>query len=119
MEEPEPAPTTTPEPDLPTRCPWERELESPKPVGFGLDDAPPERPLGPGDESLGLTHELFLPSPKHAAPHPVIVFLHSRQESGSFELTNQQSLPGLLRNQTFAPSFPFIVIVPQCPKSCA
>jgi len=67
-------------------------------------------------------YELFLPkaSPPSGAKSPILVFLHGRGESGAFDVTNAQSLPlQLLANATFAASFPFITIVPQCPESCA
>ena len=54
--------------------------------------------------------------------HPVIVFLHGRGESGGFAVSYAQSLPWLLvkgNNASFAASFPFIVIAPQCPAHCA
>ena len=69
-----------------------------------------------------IPYEIFLPTMptadnKHGAP--VLVFLHGRGESGSFDVTNEQSLPlQLLANTSFAMLCPFIVIVPQCPESC-
>lgn len=48
------------------------------------------------------------------------MFLHGRGESGSFSVTNLQSLPlQLLTNSTLSDNFPFIVIIPQCPKDCS
>ena len=69
----------------------------------------------------GLHFELFLPFTWTAANRqPVLVFLHGRGESGGFEVTNAQSLPSLLlTNRSFAASFPFVTIVPQCPQQCA
>lgn len=68
-----------------------------------------------------LPAELFLPHNwPSKAPTPLIVFLHGRGESGGFAVTNAQSLPlQLLANTSFAASFPFAVLVPQCPASCA
>ena len=72
-----------------------------------------------------LKFELFVPSnwqsPSATAKrYPVIVFLHGRGESGGFEINNAQSLPlQLLTNRSFAASFPFITVVPQCPRQCA
>ena len=69
-----------------------------------------------------LKFELFVPSnwqpPSATAKrYPVIVFLHGRGESGGFEINNAQSLPlQLLTNRSFAASFPFITVVPQCPR---
>ena len=74
-------------------------------------------------ERQGLKFELFLPTawqPLPSSPLPVIVFLHGRGESGGFDVTNAQSLPlQLLTNASFAATFPFIAIVPQCPHECA
>ena len=71
----------------------------------------------------GLIFELFLPwswRPATTVSYPVLIFLHGRGESGGFGVTNAQSLPlQLLSNQSFATSFPFISIVPQCPAECA
>lgn len=69
----------------------------------------------------GLHFEVFLPVPAAArAPLPVLVFLHGRGESGGFAVTNAQSLPNLLAtNATFKQSFPFLVVIPQCPRRCA
>ena len=69
----------------------------------------------------GLHFELFLPAAWTAAEHhPVLVFLHGRGESGGFDVTNAQSLPSLLlNNRSFAASFPFVTVVPQCPSQCA
>jgi len=69
-----------------------------------------------------LPFELFLPrqSTSPGTLSPVLVFLHGRGESGAFDVTNAQSLPlQLLTNKSFAASFPFITIVPQCPWECA
>lgn len=58
-----------------------------------------------------LPSQLFRPRTGHA-PHPVIVFLHGGGD-GPFDVMNRQSLPSLLlNNQTFADTFPFIVITP-------
>jgi len=67
-------------------------------------------------------YELFLPksAPPPGTKSPILVFLHGRGESGAFDVTNAQSLPlQLLANASFAASFPFITLVPQCPASCA
>ena len=68
-----------------------------------------------------LQYELFVPSAVQSGKKtPVIVFLHGRGESGGFDVTNAQSLPlQLLTNASFTSSFPFIVLVPQCPWECA
>lgn len=69
-----------------------------------------------------LKFELFIPNSwtPNTGPHPVLVFLHGRGESGGFDVTNAQSLPlQLLNNHSFAATFPFIVLVPQCPSVCA
>jgi predicted peptidase len=65
-------------------------------------------------------YELFLPNKlSRFEKAPVMVFLHGRGESGSFSVTNKQSLPlQLLTNNTLTDTFPFIVIVPQCPEDC-
>ena len=69
-----------------------------------------------------LRYELFLPTVAPPAParSPLLVFMHGRGESGGFDVTNAQSLPlQLLANASFAASFPFAVLVPQCPEYCA
>lgn len=68
-----------------------------------------------------LQFELFLPEAwDPAASAPVLVFLHGRGESGGFDVTNAQSLPlQLLTNKSFAATFPFIAVIPQCPAQCA
>ena len=70
----------------------------------------------------GLSFELFLPTKwRPATRWPVLVFLHGAGESGGFEVTNAQSLPWQLvagNNASFAASFGFIVLVPQCPQAC-
>lgn len=65
-------------------------------------------------------YELFLPrSPPTSGFSPVLVFLHGRGESGAFDVTNAQSLPlQLLTNSSFSATFPFITVVPQCPREC-
>ena len=69
---------------------------------------------------LALLFELFLPvnwDPSHT--HPVITFLHGRGESGGFDVTNAQSLPlQLISNASAIATFPFIVVIPQCPVNC-
>jgi poly(3-hydroxybutyrate) depolymerase len=69
-----------------------------------------------------LRHEFFLPAPRppEGTRTPLLVFLHGRGESGSFDVTNAQSLPLQLRtNFSFSAAFPFAVLVPQCPETCA
>lgn len=69
-----------------------------------------------------LDYELFLPAEwSPSTPKaPVLVFLHGRGESGAFDVTNAQSLPlQLIQNTSFIQRCPFIVIVPQCPAECA
>eukprot|EP00908_Phaeocystis_cordata_P009833 Transcript_20639.p1 GENE.Transcript_20639~~Transcript_20639.p1 ORF type:complete len:295 (-),score=82.19 Transcript_20639:332-1216(-) len=70
-----------------------------------------------------LHFELFVPKAwQPAVPSPVLVFLHGRGESGGFDVTNAQSLPWQLvsgNNASFASSCGFIVVVPQCPQTCA
>ena len=69
----------------------------------------------------GVKFGLFLPARwRRGASHPVIVFLHGRGESGGFAVTNAQSLPWLLagNNVSFASTFQFIVVAPQCPREC-
>ena len=58
-----------------------------------------------------LPSQIFVP--RTSAPaHPILVFLHGGGD-GPFNVMNQQSLPWLLlNNQTFAASFPFLVILP-------
>lgn len=87
----------------------------------GCVGSAPAQGLSPVVDSSGLPYELFLPNEASSpAPHPVLVFLHGRGESGAFDVTNAQSLPlQLLQNESFAATFPFIVVVPQCPSSCA
>ena len=66
-------------------------------------------------------YELFLPKspPPPGAKSPILVFLHGRGESGAFDVTNAQSLPlQLLTNSSFFATFPFVVLVPQCPEAC-
>ena len=71
--------------------------------------------------STGLIYELFVPrSPPPTEAVPVLIFLHGRGESGSFDTTNRQSLPlRLLEDTHFADTLPFLVVIPQCPESCA
>uniref|UniRef100_A0A7S1NCY2 Phospholipase/carboxylesterase/thioesterase domain-containing protein n=1 Tax=Eutreptiella gymnastica TaxID=73025 RepID=A0A7S1NCY2_9EUGL len=84
-----------------------------------------DTPVGELQPILGrynIRYELFLPKAWKAGTSkwPVLVFLHGRGESGSFDVTNAQSLPlQLLNNRTFIEQCPFIVLVPQCPRSCA
>ena len=60
------------------------------------------------------------PNRDHAGTHPILVFLHGRGESGGFAVSFAQSLPWLLQNNaSFASTFPFIVLAPQCPIHCA
>ena len=66
----------------------------------------------------GLPSQLFLPSAPltgraaETGLRPVLVFLHGGTD-GPFEALNSQSLPNLLlRNATFAASWPFITIFP-------
>ena len=74
-------------------------------------------------EAYGLNFEVFVPrawSKADKGSWPVLVFLHGRGESGGFDVTNAQSLPlQLLNNASFAASFPFITLIPQCPRQCA
>ena len=71
----------------------------------------------------GVVFGLFLPTAqREGEASPVLVFLHGRGESGGFAVANAQSLPWLLsrgNNASFAASFPFIVVAPQCPQECA
>jgi len=74
-------------------------------------------------EKQTLKYEIFVPKSCElpcSMAAPVLVFLHGRGESGGFDVTNAQSLPWLLKNNaTFADSFNFISIIPQCPQECA
>jgi predicted peptidase len=69
-----------------------------------------------GEDPATLPYQLFVPhTPVHASPSslkPLIVFLHGAGD-GPFEEMNAQSLPGLLlRNASFAASFPFLALFP-------
>lgn len=89
--------------------------------------------LQPGELTLvtigALQYEVFAPATyaagnrlhgKAGRRHPVLVFMHGRGESGSFHVTNAQSLPlQLSMNRTFAVRFPFLALIPQCPQACA
>ena len=78
-------------------------------------------------EKHTLLFELFIPNSctgtsgaPLCAKVPVLIFLHGRGESGGYDVTNAQSLPWLLlNNKTFADSFEFVAVIPQCPGYCA
>jgi len=71
------------------------------------------------ETEAGLKYLLYLPVERDGKS-PMIVFLHGRGESGGFEITKKQSLPLQLdTNSTLKQEFPFITIMPQCPRRCA
>lgn len=78
-------------------------------------------------QNTTLLYELFIPNScggTNGRPicnkAPVLVFLHGRGESGSYDVTNAQSLPWLLqKNNSFMAEFGFITAIPQCPLHCA
>lgn len=66
------------------------------------------------DDPSTLPYQLFVPTAPLGADElrPVLVFLHGAGD-GPFVEMNQQSLPGLLlRNASFAQSFPFVSLFP-------
>lgn len=69
-----------------------------------------------GEDPQTLPYQLFVPMTPLSDPairtRPLIVFLHGAGD-GPFEEMNAQSLPGLLlRNASFAASFPFVALFP-------
>eukprot|EP00466_Bigelowiella_natans_P008321 jgi/Bigna1/78677/fgenesh1_pg.56_\ len=87
------------------------------------DSDPPVGELVSRKSAEGLNYLLYLPeqwTPKSEKKYPVIVFLHGRGESGGTSVMTEQSLPLQLKtNSTLRKAFPFIVILPSCPWSCA
>eukprot|EP00468_Gymnochlora_sp_CCMP2014_P006866 CAMPEP_0167766776 /NCGR_PEP_ID=MMETSP0110_2-20121227/15567_1 /TAXON_ID=629695 /ORGANISM="Gymnochlora sp., Strain CCMP2014" /LENGTH=266 /DNA_ID=CAMNT_0007654911 /DNA_START=251 /DNA_END=1048 /DNA_ORIENTATION=- len=87
---------------------------------YRSSDTEPRGKLLEKETENDLKYLLYLPKNPTSKPSPMIVFLHGRGESGAFDQTTQQSLPFQLdTNSTLTETFPFITIVPQCPRRCA